>query len=92
MGVFWWWNHKNTPISFPNPGNSQRDGFLPALRIAPTGEKKGIIVLHGGYDSFLEEWYLMLKYLAQAGYESIGFEGPGQGAALIKAGLAMDIR
>jgi hypothetical protein len=24
MGVFWWWNHQNTPISSPNPGNSQR--------------------------------------------------------------------
>jgi len=68
------------------------DGYLPAIKISSVGEKKGIIVMHGGYDSFLEEWYLMLKYLAQAGYESIGFEGPGQGAALIKAGLAMDIR
>ncbi len=68
------------------------DGYLPAIKIAPLVEMKGTIVLHGGYDSFLEEWYLMLKYLAQAGYEVIGFEGPGQGAALIKAGLAMDIR
>ena len=24
MGVFWWWNHQNTPISSPNSGNSQR--------------------------------------------------------------------
>jgi len=68
------------------------DGYLPAIKVSPTQEKKGTIVLHGGYDSFLEEWYLMLKYLAQAGYEAIGFEGPGQGAALIKAGLAMDIQ
>ena len=68
------------------------DAYLPAIRVAPVGEKRGTIVLHGGYDSFLEEWYLMLKYLAYAGYEAIGFEGPGQGAALIKAGLAMDIR
>jgi pimeloyl-ACP methyl ester carboxylesterase len=67
------------------------DGYLPAFKVSPVGEKKGTIVLHGGYDSFLEEWYLMLKYLAQAGYEAIGFEGPGQGAALIKSGLTMDI-
>jgi len=33
----------------------------------------------------------MLKYLANDGYEVIGFEGPGQGAALIKAGLALDV-
>ncbi len=68
------------------------DVWLTAVKVAPVGEKKGTIVLHGGYDSFLEEWYLMLKYLANAGYEAIGFEGPGQGAALIKAGLAMDIQ
>lgn len=68
------------------------DGYLPAIKVSPNREKKGTIVLHGGYDSFLEEWYLMLKYIAQAGYEAIGFEGPGQGAALIKAGLAMDIQ
>ncbi len=24
VGVFLWWNHKNTPTSSPNPGNSQR--------------------------------------------------------------------
>jgi pimeloyl-ACP methyl ester carboxylesterase len=67
------------------------DSYLQAIRISSNKEKKGTIVLHGGYDSFLEEWYLMLKYLAQAGYEAVGFEGPGQGAALVKAGLAMDI-
>lgn len=66
-------------------------GYLPTIRITPKEEKKGTIVLHGGYDSFLEEWNLMLKYLAQSGYEAICFEGPGQGAALIKAGLPMDI-
>jgi pimeloyl-ACP methyl ester carboxylesterase len=68
-----------------------QDAYLPAIKVLPNGEKKGTILLHGGYDSFLEEWYLMLKYLAVQGYEVIGFEGPGQGAALIKAGLAMDV-
>ena len=65
-------------------------GYLPSIRVPQVGEKKGSIVMHGGYDSFLEEWYLMLKYLARKGYEVIGFEGPGQGAALIKAELAFD--
>jgi pimeloyl-ACP methyl ester carboxylesterase len=69
-----------------------QDGFLPAIKVPPASEKKGTIVLHGGYDSFLEEWYLMMKYLAQVGYEVIGFDGPGQGGALIKAGIPFDIR
>jgi len=33
----------------------------------------------------------MMKFLAAHGYEVIGFEGPGQGAALRKYGLAFDI-
>jgi len=66
--------------------------YLPTIKVSPAGEKKGTILLHGGFDSFLEEWYLMMKYLANDGYEVIGFEGPGQGAALKKTGLAFDYR
>jgi len=66
-------------------------GSLPAIKVSPPKESKGTIVLHGGMDSFLEEWYLMMKYLAMKGFEVIGFEGPGQGGALIKSGLALDI-
>ena len=68
-----------------------QSGFLPSMRIPPSGNKLGTIVIHGGFDSFLEEWYLLMKYLAGHGYEVIGFEGPGQGAALRKYGLAFDI-
>ena len=47
--------------------------------------------MHGGFDSFIEEWYFMMKYLANAGYEIIAFEGPGQGAALKTYGIPLDI-
>ena len=63
--------------------------FLPALKILPASEKKGTIILHGGFDSFIEEWYSMMKYFSNHGYEVIGFEGPGQGAALRKQGLPL---
>jgi pimeloyl-ACP methyl ester carboxylesterase len=69
-----------------------QDSLIPAIAISPQNEKKGTILVHGGFDSFLEEWYLMMKYLANDGYEVIGFEGPGQGAALKKAGLAFDYK
>jgi len=65
--------------------------FLPALRIIPGKNRRGTILLHGGFDSFLEEWYLMMRYLSSHGYEVIGFEGPGQGSALLKQGIPMDI-
>ena len=63
--------------------------FLPALRIPSASEKKGTILLHGGFDSFIEEWYSMMKYFSNHGYEVIGFEGPGQGAALRRYGLSL---
>lgn len=70
--------------------------WLPAIAVAPRTETgggvRGTIVLHGGYDSFIEEFYLLMRYFAARGYRAIGFEGPGQGAARRKAGLAMDWR
>jgi len=68
------------------------DTFLPAMRIQPVDtEKRGTLVLHGGNDSFIEEIYPMIRYFLDHGYEVIAFEGPGQGAALKKYGLALDI-
>jgi pimeloyl-ACP methyl ester carboxylesterase len=65
------------------------DAFLPALRIPATSEKTGTILLHGGFDSFIEEFYSLMRYFSQKGYEIIGFEGPGQGRALRKYGLPL---
>ena len=59
---------------------------LPAMRFKAPKEK-GVIVVHGGYDSFMEEFYLTIKQLPSAGYTIILFEGPGQGAALKQQGL-----
>ena len=65
--------------------------FLPALKVSHTGSgKKGVIVMHGGFDSYIEEFYSWMRYFADHGYEVIAFEGPGQGAARKKYGLALD--
>jgi pimeloyl-ACP methyl ester carboxylesterase len=64
--------------------------FLPAMVVRPHGKPRGTIVLHGGYDSFIEEFYSMMRYFAAAGFRVIGFDGPGQGAARRKAGLPLD--
>jgi len=65
--------------------------YLPVLKVPVQGEKAGTIVMHGGFDSFIEEWYFMMKYLSNHGYEVIAFEGPGQGAALKKYDIPLDI-
>jgi hypothetical protein len=54
---------------------------LPAMRLPATPEK-AVVVIHGGYDSFMEEFYLTVRTLPQHGYTVILFEGPGQGQAL----------
>ncbi len=66
------------------------EAFLPAMKIAPTREKKGTIVMHGGFDSFIEEFYSWMRYFSDHGYEVFAFEGPGQGAARKKYGLALN--
>ncbi len=68
------------------------DAELPALILEPGGEPRGTIVIHGGYDSFIEEFHALLRFFAAEGFRAIGFEGPGQGAARRKAGLTMDYR
>ena len=57
-------------------------GYLPVVRVKSTTIKKGTIVMHGGYDSFIEEFYPFMKVLTDHGYDIIAFEGPGQGGAL----------
>lgn len=58
---------------------------IPAIRFQAPDEK-AIIVVHGGYDSFMEEFYLTVKQFPEKGYTILLFEGPGQGATL-KNGL-----
>jgi pimeloyl-ACP methyl ester carboxylesterase len=66
-----------------------KNAFLPAMKI-PAENKRGTIVMHGGFDSFIEEFYSWMTYLSDHGYEVIAFEGPGQGGARRKYGLALD--
>ncbi len=63
-------------------------GLLPALRF-PAEKSAGTIVIHGGLDSFMEEFYSVACYIANAGYDVLLFDGPGQGAALRRSNLYM---
>ena len=62
------------------------------LRRPGSGPNRGTIVLHGGFDSFIEEFYSMMRFLADAGYDVIGFDGPGQGATRRRHGVVFDYR
>ncbi|HKM83416.1 MAG TPA: hypothetical protein VJY15_20960, partial [Candidatus Acidoferrum sp.] len=63
-------------------------GWLPAYRLTPM-KPKGTLVVFGGFDSYIEEWLPAALFFRSAGYDTILFEGPGQGAALELAHLPM---
>jgi pimeloyl-ACP methyl ester carboxylesterase len=63
-------------------------GWLPAYRLSPT-QPKGTLIVFGGFDSYIEEWLPAAVVFRDAGYDTILFEGPGQGAALELAHLTM---
>ena len=64
-------------IKVPYPG-----GYLPGFRLPAKGKQVATFIFHGGYDSFVEEFYPFLKPLTEMGFTVIGFDGPGQGGAL----------
>jgi pimeloyl-ACP methyl ester carboxylesterase len=67
-------------ITVPYEGSSLRALYIPGPHGA---EKKPLIVLTGGFDSSLEELYLVIGRAAgDRGYSVLIYEGPGQGQAL----------
>ncbi len=58
------------------------DVKLPVMHVIPAVESRGTIVLHGGNDSYFEEFLFSVLYLQEKGYEVYMFEGPGQGGVM----------
>lgn len=68
-----------------------RDASLPAYRLAAAGaDVRGTVLVHGGFDSLIEEFFGIWQRLAAAGFEVIAYEGPGQGGARTLEGLTFD--
>lgn len=62
-------------------------GLLSAYRFTPSSPM-GRIVVFGGFDSCIEEWFPFGLALRDHGLDVVAFDGPGQGAAL-EAGVPM---
>lgn len=58
------------------------DVELPVMFVPAVGERKDIILLHGGNDSYMEEFFFSMLYFAEQGYDIYLFEGPGQGSVI----------
>jgi pimeloyl-ACP methyl ester carboxylesterase len=68
--------------------DGKASGALPVYRF-DARQKKGTVVVHGGFDSYVEEFFPMAFFFVDAGYDVVLFEGPGQGGALEDAGLPL---
>lgn len=65
-------------------------GRLPAYVFRAKGVRRDTLVIHGGFDSYAEEFLFWAVEFAELGYDVVLFEGPGQGGALRDFGLTMD--
>jgi alpha-beta hydrolase superfamily lysophospholipase len=54
---------------------------LPAWHF-PAKSSNGTMVVFGGFDSYIEEFFPILAAIQEKGWSVIGFEGPGQGSVL----------
>ena len=63
-------------------------GKLPYFTYTIPGGKP--LLIHGGFDSFIEEFLPFAELAANKGFSTILFEGPGQGGALHIHNLKMD--
>lgn len=63
------------------------DVKLPVMHVLPDGRSKGTILLHGGNDSYFEEFLFTVLYLQEQGFEVYMFEGPGQGGVMRLQGM-----
>lgn len=60
---------------------------LPVMHVKTKGKSKGTLLLHGGNDSYFEEFLFSLLYLQEKGFEVYLFEGPGQGGVIRTQGM-----
>ncbi|WP_211696830.1 alpha/beta hydrolase family protein [Mycobacterium spongiae] len=63
---------------------------LPTYLHSAAEPRRGVVLLHGGFDSLIEEFFAIWQRVAAAGFDVIAFEGPGQGGARRLGGLTFD--
>ncbi len=64
-------------------------GQLPTYNLEPSQQDGDPIVVFGGFDSYVEEFFPLLFAFVRGGRRVVVFDGPGQGGALEDFGLAM---
>lgn len=62
---------------------SYENSFMPAIRMTFNKDYSKTLLVHGGYDGYMEELVPIMFLLKDSGYNLIIFDGPGQGGALV---------
>lgn len=65
-----------------------KKGVLPAYRFIHD-KPKNTIIIHGGFDSYIEEFFPIIFFIRDQGFNIICFDGPGQGGAFHDFGLLL---
>ena len=64
---------------------------IPAYRLTSIGGPPlGTVLVHGGFDSLIEEFFAIWQRIAAAGFDVVAFDGPGQGGARALGGVTFD--
>jgi hypothetical protein len=72
------------PVSIPFEGHDMLGYFLPAVDAAE-GERRPLVIATNGYDATISDMYFATGYYAvRRGYHCLLFDGPGQGAMLVR--------
>ena len=78
--------------AFKNVEIPYMETTIQAIQLQPAGkEKKGTIIIHGGFDSFKEELYSMMLFFLENNYEVITFETPWMGESRKRKLMGLEI-
>jgi pimeloyl-ACP methyl ester carboxylesterase len=64
-------------------------GRLHGLNLNAEGTSQGAVLIHLGYDAYMEEFIDLARAVCAAGFDTILFDGPGQGATLMEEQIPM---
>jgi pimeloyl-ACP methyl ester carboxylesterase len=62
---------------------------LHGLKLRTELPSKGSVVIHAGFDAYVEEFFALGQAVCLGGYDVVMFDGPGQGSTLMREGMAM---
>jgi hypothetical protein len=64
-------------------------GHLSGLRLRRAASSNGTIVIHAGFDAYVEEFAAIGRVFTLCGYDVVKFDGPGQGSTLMSENMPM---